>query len=324
MGLALLPLAVAGPASVLWLTFVCLIVHAFLAATQDVAIDALCISALPPDERGRANGWMQAGMLLGRSLFGGGTLLLLSVLGPSGGIVALIAVIWGIALVVARSDLREADPPSASGRRDLSLIVHVFGFLLRQRIVWYALGFGLLAGAVFEGLGSVAGPFLVDAGFDTSAAGAFFAFPSVVAMAAGALAGGVVSDRIGALRATRTFFLSLVTVVVVFSVAVAAGVTDKVATIVLLVIVYLGIGLFTAASYAMFMNVSVPAYRATSFSAFMGSTNLCESWSAFAVGRIVPSAGYGVAFGVMAVLSLASLPLLRRLRAEVSLSDSRF
>ena len=37
-----------------------------------MAIDALAIGAVPPESRGRLNGAMQAGMLTGRSLFGGG------------------------------------------------------------------------------------------------------------------------------------------------------------------------------------------------------------------------------------------------------------
>ena len=50
--------------------------HALAASTQDVAIDALAIGAVPPQTRGRLNGAMQAGMLTGRSVFGGGMLIL--------------------------------------------------------------------------------------------------------------------------------------------------------------------------------------------------------------------------------------------------------
>ena len=44
-----------------------LLVHACAAATQDVSIDALCIASTPAEERGRLNGWMQAGMMIGRA-----------------------------------------------------------------------------------------------------------------------------------------------------------------------------------------------------------------------------------------------------------------
>ena len=78
-----------------------LLMHAVAAATQDVAIDALVIGTAPPQERGRLNGAMQAGMLVGRSLFGGGVLLVGTTFGTSGIIVALIAWICVPLLLIA-------------------------------------------------------------------------------------------------------------------------------------------------------------------------------------------------------------------------------
>ncbi len=46
----------------------------------------------------------------------------------------------------------------------------------------------------------------------------------------------------------------------------------------------------------------------------MSATNLCESWSAFAVGRLTTAWGYAPAFSVMAALSLLALPVLWMLR----------
>jgi MFS transporter, PAT family, beta-lactamase induction signal transducer AmpG len=82
----------------------------------------------------------------------------------------------------------------------------------------------------------------------------------------------------------------------------------------LLALLYVTIGLFTAASYALLMDVTHPRLAATQFSAFMGATNLCESWSALAVGRLAGSFGYAPAFVVMALASLLALPMLPGLR----------
>jgi hypothetical protein len=82
----------------------------------------------------------------------------------------------------------------------------------------------------------------------------------------------------------------------------------------LLALLYVTIGLFTAASYALLMDVTHPRLAATQFSAFMGGTNLCESWSALAVGRLAGGFGYAPAFVVMALASLLALPTLRGLR----------
>ena len=72
MGLTLTPLIWLDPVDQFQTMTLILLAHALSAATQDVAIDALCISATSPEERGQYNGWMQAGMLLGRSMMGGG------------------------------------------------------------------------------------------------------------------------------------------------------------------------------------------------------------------------------------------------------------
>jgi hypothetical protein len=73
---------------------------------------------------------------------------------------------------------------------------------------------------------------------------------------------------------------------------------------------YVGIGLLTTASYALFMNLTDPRLGATQFSAFMGATNLCEAWAALAVGRLVVAWGYPAAFALLGLVSLGALPLL--------------
>ena len=80
--------------------------------------------------------------------------------------------------------------------------------------------------------------------------------------------------------------------------------------------VYLGIGVLTAASYALFMDLTRPALGATQFSTFMAATNGCEAWATYSVGRLAGSLGYGPAFLGMAFASLLSLPILWWLRRE--------
>ena len=65
MGLALLPLLWLDPVGDFDRWRLLLLLHAFAAATQDVAVDALAINSVPAAERGRLNGAMQAGMLTG-------------------------------------------------------------------------------------------------------------------------------------------------------------------------------------------------------------------------------------------------------------------
>jgi predicted MFS family arabinose efflux permease len=46
----------------------------------------------------------------------------------------------------------------------------------------------------------------------------------------------------------------------------------------------------------------------------MAATNACESWSAWAGGRLAASQGYPAAFLVLGAVSLLGLPLLRLMR----------
>ncbi|HVS10094.1 MAG TPA: hypothetical protein VMS76_09495, partial [Planctomycetota bacterium] len=79
---------------------------------------------------------------------------------------------------------------------------------------------------------------------------------------------------------------------------------------------YLAIGLFTASSYALFMDLTDPRLGATQFSAFMGATNLCESWAARSASLAAPRFGYPAAFLGLALVSLAALPLLALCKRE--------
>lgn len=72
MGLTLIPLAFLSSEAFVAYSSVLLMAHAVSAATQDVAIDGLAIATIPEHERGSTTGWMQAGMLVGRAVFGGG------------------------------------------------------------------------------------------------------------------------------------------------------------------------------------------------------------------------------------------------------------
>ncbi len=103
MGLTLLSLLVLDPVSDFQQLSMFLLVHAFAAATQDVAIDALCISVTSPAERGEINGWMQTGMLLGRAMLGGGALVISPYIGNQG-------VVW----FCSWPGIRRADRPLAN------------------------------------------------------------------------------------------------------------------------------------------------------------------------------------------------------------------
>jgi len=310
MGACLIPLLWLEPTEHLDIWIALLFAHAFFAATQDVAIDALAVTTTDPQQRGWLNGAMQAGMLLGRSLFGGGAILVATHFGWHAVLIALLVAIWGSVIFLCNTTF-ETDQKVLQ-----SSVWSQFSSSIRQAIsarnTWMGLGFALTAGAGFEAMGALAGPFLVDQGVSVNVTGVFFGIPVVLAMLFGGLVGGKLADR-GERRRTVARHLGLLCILVsLVGIATLAG-APVVVVMGLMGLVYIAIGLFTAASYALFMDLTDPRLGATQFSTFMAATNGCEAWAAWMAGRLVASAGYGAAFVVMPVIALTGWFFLRGL-----------
>jgi len=305
MVVTLAALAVAGPGASMSGLRVILLLHAFAAATQDVAVDALAIRSTDESERGGINAWMQAGMLSGRALFGGGALLLVSVAGERAAVALLAAAVAATAsIALAYRDLSSAQPRAAPGAGFAAHLAAAFG----RRSTWLALGFAAVGAAGFEAAGVLVGPMLTDVGVSTRSIGAFLSFPAAGLMLLGGLAGGRLCRVVGTVS-TVAASGAMVAVVVTILWPVAAGV-DATATWTTLSALYLLIGAFTVASYAFFMDRTDRDLGSTQFSAYMGATNLCEAWAGRVGGAVAASRGYGVAFGLMAAVSLAAIPLV--------------
>jgi PAT family beta-lactamase induction signal transducer AmpG len=323
MGLSLFPLLFLDSWHTISSLYPFLLIHAVAAATQDAAIDALAISAVPEHERGSVNGWMQVGMLAGRSLLGGGALMMSRHLGEHATVLLLIVAIWSSSLLVLIS--REAGGEE-SGPHEFSVRLQDLGGRLRraftEKVTWLGLLFALVGGAAYEAVGAVAGPFLIDNGFSTEEAGSFFAIPSVLAMIGGALVGGYAADRWGKRRSVAFSLVCTIVTVWVLAASSAEGPERSPWTIAILTLLYLCIGTFTASSYALFMDLTSPRLGATQFSAFMGTTNACESWSTFAVGRAVRGLGYPLAFLLLTIPSVAALAIIKHLKARPRLHTS--
>ncbi len=311
MGLALIPFFFMGIESHLTAAAVLLFVHAFFAATQDAAIDAYSIAHVPIHERGSINAWMQVGMLGGRSLFGGAVLYLEQWTGTAATLPALLVCIWStmILVIIIRPDgANEGGAPVRPRNRG------EFGAALRQSLrsptTWMALAFAAVGGAAYEGVGVMVGPMLIDAGVSQATSGLFRAVPVVLALAAGSLIGGKISDRIDR-RPSVIFFTLTVAVSAVMIAGVHAASLSAAWLMATTTLLYMAIGAFTASTYAMFMDLTDPRLGATQFSALMGATNLCESWSALAIGRLVALWGYAAAIFFLAIPTAASTALVR-------------
>ncbi|REJ98458.1 MAG: hypothetical protein DWQ34_00265 [Planctomycetota bacterium] len=309
MVLTLLPLAWLDLGSQRDVILRWLLLHAFAAATQDAAIDALCIRVTDSNERGRLNGWMQAGTLLGRALLGGGALIVFDRLGQAG-VVATLACTTAVSAVFVWSARLPRDLQPTEHRQARRFTI-ALADAMRLPWTWLGLAFALIGGAGFEALGAVTGPLLIDSGFSEDAVGILQAVPLPAGMVAGSLAGGWLADRYGHVRIVA---ISLVLVALNVTAVAAgwefAGRIGHFPLVALLCTNALGVGLLTASSFALLMDLTWPSTAATQFSAFMGAINACEAWAAFAVGKLIAAAGYGGSLAAMAAASLAALPIL--------------
>lgn len=314
MGLALLPLVFVDPANHFELWFILLLVHAVCAATQDVAIDALAVQAVDPADRGRLNAAMQIGMLGGRSIFGGGAILLVGWGGWPVMFAALILAVWGSLLVLWWGI---AEPSWVERERERTSFGQTLGQVFRQRVTWWALGFALVAGAGFEATGALAGPMLLDQGATGETVGWFFTLPVVLAMAGGGWFAGRWSDQGLRVNRVATLLAALTIAVGLIAMMVSAG-ARPMWILIGLSMVYLAIGAFTAVSYALFMDLTDRPLGATQFSTYMAATNGCEAWAVAVAGGLVGSWGYGGSLGLMAGLGLVGLVFLRLVRSAQS------
>lgn len=313
MGCALVPLVWLDPVERFGAWRALLLVHAFAAATQDVAIDALAINSVPVHERGLLNGSMQAGMLIGRSVFGGGAVAAAAWLGPPAVVIVLIGWIW-LALAVV---LLMHEPTGAPPRAHAGEFRRALGAALRRRTTWWGIAFALTSAAAFEATGQLAGPFLVDRAVPPSTIGLFFGAVVVAAMLTGGLIGGAMADRWGRIRSVAIFLAGFVAAIVLLALTDRTGAAGAGVLIALLAAMYFCVGLFTAASYALFMDLTDRRLGATQFTTFMAATNGCESWSVWAGGRIAGASGYPASFLAMSAVSLLSLAVLPKLASAV-------
>ena len=314
MGIALVPLIFISPQDNFSVWGIFLFFHSFAAATQDVSIDALVINVIAKNERGKLNGFMNAGMLIGRSLFGGGTLILAYELGLHYMIELLIMIIFLVMLVL----ILVKEPVSINrSKNQLEIFTKNFALSFKSKNTWLAILFALTSAAAFEVAGGLAGPLLTDLKVNQDTIGLFFALPVVIAMFIGGLIGGYISDKVNRKTAVQIFLSGFVFAVLILSFYIFAKTNlNELVFLSAYTVMYFFVGLFTASSYALFMDLTNPKIGGTQFSTYMAATNGCEAWTVWSAGFIVASYGYSPAFILMSLASLISLLVLKKIKID--------
>jgi PAT family beta-lactamase induction signal transducer AmpG len=180
---------------------------AFLSASQDIVIDAWRVEVLTPDQQGPGAGMIQTGYRIAMLAAGAGALIIADRAGWFLAYATMAALlIVGLLVFALGPEPIVADIPQAQSshaiRQWLATAVIAPFTDFKRRPLWPILLLFILAYKLGEALaGVMATPLYISLGFSLSEIAAVSKLVGFIATVAGALAGGVITSRMGALRA---------------------------------------------------------------------------------------------------------------------------
>jgi len=312
-------------------------VHNICAATQDVAIDALAVQVLRPDERGAANGFMFAGQGIGQVIGGPAMLLSLSFISLPGAFVAASGMI-GLILIFVSWRIRESpdlEPPwrirdgrTTALRRvrsEIAEFVRAAGrAFVGTRAALLGVPFALLPLGAYAMSLSLGSNLAVEIGLTDEMIGTMGLAVGAL-NATGCIVGGWLSDRLGR-RGTLAVFVAMTAVptLTLASLMYSIGHVMPVppgsggpidgrllAEFVAIACTYSFIqGLTYGGSTALFMDITTPAVAATQFTAYMALANLATTYTATWQGISIVHFGYPTTLVLDVLVGMLCITLL--------------
>jgi MFS family permease len=304
-------------------------------AAMDVAIDALAVDTLPADERGVANGVMFGGAYLGQAI-GGSAVLFLSDVVPFRSTYFFVAGMILLVTVFVALPIREraADGAGLPGGLRLRAVLEQIGAFVAEAFRSFVGSRGALVGVVFALLPAGAyalglalqSNLAVELGLDDGEIATLNLYTTILS-AAGCIAGGFVSDRIGRRKSLAVFAAATIlpTLWLAWAMQQAGWIhaipldepnrpTPAAALVAVFWWASIAFGAIQGLGYgvrtALFTDVTNPKVAATQFTAYMALMNLAISYSAAWQGRSIEAWGYPVTLALDAALGLVSLALL--------------
>jgi len=305
-GLALLPeQALFGPA--LGLLLATLLVINLAAATQDVATDGLAVRLLPERWRGLGNSLQVGGYKMGMLASGGGLLLLVGALGWNTALGLFALGMLVLTLPIAWFPEKKQLPfrPALAEPMGAGLLLRHYRGLLAQpgMAAWLLV---VLTFKLGDALGSpMIKPMLVDQGWDTAAMGQL-TLASSVAGIGGALLGGLLYARWGAMRSLLVFGVLQAAGLAAMALLLGrGGDTDLVYAVA--VFEQVADGMSTVALFAVMMGHCRPEHEGADFTLQASAQLLLTGFAGACSGFLAKVVGYGGVFLTAALLGLAML-----------------
>jgi len=299
------------------------LVHTTCNAMQNVAVDALAIELLAPEERGRANGIMYGMKYLGGAIGGLGLATVIEYEGLQVAIAVQAAILLAITAVPLLVKERAGAPPPKPPVAEVMKLLGRLGRLRSIRrtallmFVQYV-GGGMLSAIAF-------GLFLNHLGWDDVGYTQFAGGPALVFGAAGSMCGGFLADKVGRKQLAATASASLATVWIAFSLGHSWWQHDPI-QYALLVVEPMLQGAMTASLFTLCMDTSLPRTAATQYVAYTSLMNLGTTLGAKVLGHRALSHwdynGVYLAAGLAQLAGLALLPFIATGEAREQLDHS--
>ena len=306
VGLALMaPHALFG--SAMWLLLGTLLLINLAAATQDVATDGLAVRLLPERWRGLGNSLQVGGYKLGMLASGSGLLMVVGSLGWNvslgllavGLLVLTLPIWWFPEKQLLQRNALQAEPVGAG-----LLLRHYKGLLAQPGMVaWLVV---VLTFKLGDALASpMIKPMLVDQGWDTAALGHLTLISSLAGIG-GALLGGMLYARWGAMRSLLVFGVAQAAGLAALAVLIGRG-SEVGLVYAVAVFEQVADGMSTVALFAVMMSRCRPEHEGADFTLQASTQILLSGLVGACSGFVAKSVGYGGLFIGAALLGLAML-----------------
>jgi MFS transporter, PAT family, beta-lactamase induction signal transducer AmpG len=310
ISLSLLTLAAVHSVSLVWIIAAMLLILAFFAATQDIAIDAYTIGLLEKAELGPANGVRVTAYRVALIAAGGLFVAAAGIAGWSLVFLAAALLMAGLCLMsfrapsLALTGVDERPPQSLQE----AILAPLRQFLGRS---------GFLAVALFiltfklgdMALGPMVEPFWVDRQFSLVQIGLVPGTIGVLATIGGALLGGILTRRWGIFRALWVLGMFQAVSNLIYAAAAALPPSDALMYVASIGESFCG-GLGTAPFLAFLMSICDKAYAATQYALLSSLFGLTGALSGAVSGFATQSLGYATYFTLTFFLAWPAYLLL--------------
>jgi MFS family permease len=302
--LLVLGLAFVDPDAALVALLVSVLLANLIAATQDIATDALAVETLAPAERGWGNGVQVAGYRVGMILGGGALLLVFDELGWT-----LSFVLMSATLVAASIPLwRHRERPVATEE-----IERVGMGALADLVRRPGMGAWLLILVVYKSADALASgmlrPFLVDVGLSLGDVGWLIGVVGFIGGLLGALAGGALVVRVG--RSRALIFFGVLQSLAVLSYAVPALGFDSWGVLIAVVgLEHFVTGMATVTLFTMMMDRAEEKTAGTDYTLQASVVVIATGGAAALSGVVAEAIGYTAHFVLSGALSFVGLAFI--------------